>query len=206
MMASLDEIDTAVVELAAAMGSEVNGRALVGLTNVTPQDANAIFVGPASGADAAPTFRAMVLADLPLVPGFSAYRTTNQTMTNSAFTKVQFTSEEWDIGGRYDAATNHRFTPNVAGKYFLSAVANVDFANTATSFLVSIFKNGSEIKRGTSQLVNPLGQTAASVAALVEANGSTDYFEIHVFQASGAGQSLIGTQTTSWFQGSFVSK
>src|ERR1700712_5217013 len=48
---------------------------------------------------------------------FQAKRTTDQTVTNTAITRVQMNSEDYDPDSLYDNATNYRFIPNKAGLY-----------------------------------------------------------------------------------------
>ena len=56
-------------------------------------------------------------------PAFSAYRgTTSQSFSGSAWTKIQFNIENYDTANAYDNATNHRFTPQVAGYYIFVIV------------------------------------------------------------------------------------
>ena len=49
-------------------------------------------------------------------PAFSAYKTSNQTISVNTWTKSTFTVEEWDTNSNYDT-TNSRFLPTVAGYY-----------------------------------------------------------------------------------------
>ena len=53
-------------------------------------------------------------------PAFQAYASSNQNMTPSTFTKVNFAGETFDINSDYDTSTS-RFTPTVAGKYFIAS-------------------------------------------------------------------------------------
>jgi hypothetical protein len=77
--------------------------------------------------------------------------------------------------------SNNRYTPQVAGKYFISATCYVGIAATGYQ-LVSIRKNGSEIMRGTqTQTATAL---ASVVSGVVELNGTTDYIEIGVYTDS----------------------
>lgn len=210
-MTTLAEVDQGVQDLATAMGAEVNGRALADLSNVDPaaiaaalgsQSANRLYAGPASGASAEPDFRAMVAADLPALPTFAAHRNgSNQTIASGSFVKLQCGTEEWDVGGCYDSATNYRFTPTTPGKYLITANAFLSPAAPA-SLICSLFKNGSEIKRGA-QMQAPAGDNTVALAAIVAANGA-DYFEVFVFQTSGSNATLNGAAAQTWVQGAFV--
>ena len=52
-------------------------------------------------------------------PAFSAYLTSDQTLTDATATKIQFTGEEYDTANAYDNSSNYRFTvpSGQAGKY-----------------------------------------------------------------------------------------
>lgn len=191
--------DGAVVDAAAAQ-ADIDG--LI----TTNRTANTVFGGPASGAPAPAAFRALVVADLPTPPTFSAHRNgVAQSIASGSFVKVQNTTAAWNVGACYDAVTNFRFTPTQAGKYLLDGAALLGLT-AAGSLLVSVYKNGAEHKRG-SQIYSPIATSiSATISTLVDTNGTTDYFELFVFQSSGAAAGLDGTAALSWFQGVFAAR
>jgi hypothetical protein len=66
-------------------------------------------------------------------PAFEAYSTADQTISDDVYTKVQFDTERFDTDNCYDNTTNYRFTPTVAGKYFIYAFARINvIAGTPT--------------------------------------------------------------------------
>ena len=131
-------------------------------------------------------------------PTFSAYVASNQSITANTFAKVPFNTEEWDTNNNYDSTTNYRFTPTVAGYYLInSAVSTI---GGSTRAIASVFKNGAEDKRGNDCAAAVNGVV---VNALVYANGSTDYFEIHVYTNVG-GTNLGGGARLSYFQASMA--
>jgi hypothetical protein len=121
-------------------------------------------------------------------PAFSAYVSANQTISSSTFTKVQFNTEEFDTNSNYDNATNYRFTPTVAGYYQINGSIRYDASTTPTRALISIYKNGSDFKRG-----NDLGNnsTQSVISTLIYCNGSTDYIECWVYIT--ASTAVVGT-------------
>lgn len=127
-------------------------------------------------------------------PAFSAYQSTLQSLSGSAYTKVQFQTEIFDTNSNFDNATNYRFTPTVAGYYIVTG--QIYSVNGATSYQAAIYKNGTAIQYGgyTLQISNTTG--------LVYLNGSTDYVEFYAF-ASLTGNSSTG-QTNTYFQASLV--
>ena len=54
-------------------------------------------------------------------PAFSVYLSSTQTISNATTTKIQFNAKEFDTNSNFDATTNYRFTPSVAG-YYLSLI------------------------------------------------------------------------------------
>ena len=133
------------------------------------------------------------------MPAFSVYQSTLQAVSNNTLTKIQLQTEEFDTASAFDSTTNYRFTPLVAGYYQINGA--VFFASATASVIASIYKNGSEYKRGV--YFGTSGQSAI-VSSLVYLNGSTDYIELYGYQSSGGN---LNTQTgiiATWFNGSMV--
>ena len=107
---------------------------------------------------------------------FSAYLpTADQSVTSATWTKVNLSAEEFDAAGDFDATTNYRHTPTIAGYYQYSF--SVQGNGTTISACVSaIYKNGTIYKQGS------YNQTSAVIispgSALVYMNGTTDYIEL----------------------------
>jgi len=131
-------------------------------------------------------------------PAFSAWLQFTYSFTAGAWTKINFDTEEFDTDGAYDAATNHRFQPTVAGYYQISACATLGAA--LASEALAVYKNGTIFKQlqntGVTTTNNACGST------LVYLNGSTDYVEI--FVNLGITQVLAAGADSTYFQGVFV--
>jgi len=114
---------------------------------------------------------------------FSASTTSDFTLTHNSETKMPFDSERVDTDGCYDPTTNYRFTPTTAGYYQLSCVipfsghAGINWSGNA-----KIYKNGSAIARSTGGETSGWGTNSMSFNVIAEANGTTDYFEVYVYQ------------------------
>ena len=77
-------------------------------------------------------------------PAFEAYLSANTTVTDATWVKIQANTEVYDTDNAFDNSTNYRFTPQVAGKYFVYASAYC-FGNTTNTLVaanLSIYKNG----------------------------------------------------------------
>jgi hypothetical protein len=137
-------------------------------------------------------------------PAFSAYlNSATQALSSGAYTKIQINTEEFDTNSYFDAATNYRFTPLVAGYYQINGCVNI--TNTvSTRNLCGIFKNGSEYKRGVDLGGVTPTTLGAVVSSLIYFNGSTDYVELYAY-CSGAGTVAAGGNTyTTYFNGALV--
>ena len=120
-----------------------------------------------------------------LYPAFKATINGTQAISDSTITKVPFDIEIFDTDSCYDHTTNYRFTPNVAGKYYVysSISAARNGADNGVKRQISyLYKNGSSLIRNTTNmdqassgdLFHNINQ---NLSAIVELNGSTDYIE-----------------------------
>lgn len=137
-------------------------------------------------------------------PAFGAYLSTNQNVTSNVLTKVQINTEEFDTNTNYDNSTNYRFTPTVAGYYQIEANIIVIGGSMTVAF-ATIYKNGSEFKRGGQISFNSGNASVfgSAVAALIYLNGSTDYVELYG-QGTGTSPYFLGGQQFTWFSGVLV--
>jgi hypothetical protein len=109
-------------------------------------------------------------------PAFFAYKGSggNQSIPANTLTKVTFPNETYDTNGNYNTSTS-RFTPTVAGIYLVRFGVAYTVVGGTQAFVT---KNGVVFS----------GQNAASdwaeVVALIEMNGSTDYIECAIQNAS----------------------
>jgi len=125
------------------------------------------------------------------------------TMT-SAYTDYinTFNTEVYDTNNCFDT-TNYRFTPNVAGYYFLNVRIGAywgygrSFATSPHNLIVSIYKNGASFK--SQAWPNSFAQNCnchnggMTISTIVYANGSTDYFTIYSW-ADVAGYSMSAVE------------
>jgi len=113
-------------------------------------------------------------------PAFEAYLSANQNVSNDTITKIQNDTEVLDTDGYYDNATNYRFTPLVAGKYFVYGSVFTHAGDTALAYSqLFIYKNGASIKIAQQDNGNnPLTNTTLYISAIVDMNGSSDYVEL----------------------------
>jgi hypothetical protein len=130
---------------------------------------------------------------------FSVYRNTNQTVTTNVNGKVQFDAEERDDQAWFDSTTNYRYQPLIPGYYELRTT--VDNLNSAIN-RIELWKNGA-LERGlnVAGYAGALADLYAHGSAIVQANGTTDYFEIYCNPGSVA---LTGGRTKTWLVGHYL--
>jgi hypothetical protein len=116
---------------------------------------------------------------------FEAYITNGSANqdTWSDWTTVIFDTEVFDNDGWFDNTT-YQFTPQQEGYYFIYAHVTVIPTSDNGTRTISIFKNGTELKRNQQRndAWTSNNRVAYNLLALVYLNGSTDYVEI---QANG---------------------
>ena len=128
---------------------------------------------------------------LKATPSFHAYRSDAwNSVPNNTWAKIPINAEEWDTDSAYDNSTNYRFTPQVAGKYFIYASCNN--GASLTSQYCAIYKNG--CVSGTAQIDASAG-SICNVTRIVEFNGSSDYVEAYVYMQGTASASMSQSRT-----------
>ena len=132
-------------------------------------------------------------------PSFSAYRNTTQSsISNETYTKVEIDTEDFDTASAYDNSTNYRFTvpTGEGGKYYFTWQVNGQAGdNNLNRIHTVLYKNGSAFIYGnnedTTSGARPFNHMTHSASAIVDASAN-DYFEVYVklWVASGNGNVL----------------
>lgn len=135
-------------------------------------------------------------------PAFSAYNSIATSCPNASTTKLQYSNVEFDTASCYDATTNYRYTPNVAGYYLVTGASTIAGGGVMA---LHIFKNGSIFKTG-GQIVCSGSYAQATVAAVIYLNGSSDYIELHLYNATGSTTTVYtgGQPFYCYFQAIFM--
>ena len=125
------------------------------------------------------------------VPAFEAYASSSQTVTSNTTTKAQINTELFDTDGCYDNSTNYRFTPTIAGKYFVYGSIQGETDASQMQFMqVYIYKNGSSYNQRIIDFRSNNGlQAGVSTSAIIDMNGSSDYVELYGKVLYGGGSS-----------------
>tara|TARA_R100001460_G_scaffold46660_2_gene84329 strand:+ start:70 stop:588 length:519 start_codon:yes stop_codon:yes gene_type:complete len=121
----------------------------------------------------------------------------NLSLSHNTWTKLTISSEAIDTGSCFDLAGTKRFVPNVAGKYLVLLSVTAPTSSNADYIAINIYKNGSNHTGA-----NGLNRDYNSVqfSSIVEANGSSDYFEAYAEQESGGNMNL----SVNYFSGFYI--
>ena len=121
-------------------------------------------------------------------PAFSAQVTDGSTISipSQAVTKVTFATEIYDSDSKYDTSTS-RFTPTVAGKYFVYARLSFNSDSDFDDIRLHIHKNGT---RNNSMLSRNEYYTQIYIYDVLDLN-TTDYVEIYAYQGTGGSLNIL---------------
>jgi len=132
----------------------------------------------------------------PKVPAFSAYSTSNQTLSSGTKTKVILDNIEWDTNSNFDNTTNYRFTPTISGYYQFNAGVYYQASNNG---FILLDKNGSTQRR-LGGMQSGYGMVTGS--AVLYMNGTTDYAELYAYD--GGGTTINASSKTLLFFEAFL--
>lgn len=119
------------------------------------------------------------------------YDNSGTSCANNVATKVTLNTETYDVEGWFDATTNYRYTPQIAGKYFVAGSVGFSTLNANGQCSARIYKNGSAEATHVARTEGANVIVSSQVSAIVDMNGSTDYLELYALQDGG------GTETTT---------
>ena len=137
-------------------------------------------------------------------PSFFAYMSGDQNISNNSFTKIQYNTEDFDTNGMYDNSTNYRFTPTIAGKYFVYACATIKAnAYVAYGTQLNMRKNGADFIVDRATTANDaLYELTMHGSGVIDFNGSSDYVEVYGLSERHSGsaqQSIVAANRRSNF-------
>ena len=124
------------------------------------------------------------------------------TFSNSTWTKLPMSGKVLDTNNNYDASTNYRFTPTVAGYYWIKAQYFI--GTGAGRIACSIYKNGGDVCQTLVLGSNTNGGISVVTQSLISFNGTTDYVEAFGYQESGGTAALNSNGGLTMFSGYMV--
>jgi hypothetical protein len=129
---------------------------------------------------------------------FSVHKSGAQADVTGA-EKVTWETELFDTN---DDFASNRFTPTVAGKYILTVQVYWSSIGDGNSGIVSIYKNGAQ----EHFIINKANLTlmCQTMTVIVDANGSTDYFEIFAEDSNADTSDISGNNDATFWMGSRI--
>ena len=118
-------------------------------------------------------------------PAFHAYISSDQSISNSTQTLLNYDTEIFDTAGAFDTSTK-KFTPQTAGKYVVYAQMTPNNVADHDVFELQLYKN--EVSTaGTQALCRGRNEAHDTkyLNRIVEFNGSTDFVFMYTFQTAG---------------------
>ena len=185
---SKTQIPTGGIADDAISEEHIDATVITGTTELTenPAKTDEIIISDAG------TLKRLDLTHLYPTPLVHVRMDTTPTISTGTATKLVLDTELIDSDGKFDASSNYRFTPTVAGYYYAYAAA--EFVNTNGIAYIFLQKNGtadsSNIGRGN--MVDSSDSSDESVvqtASLVYLDAD-DYLEVFVEQSSGGDKTV----------------
>ena len=134
-------------------------------------------------------------------PAFSVFSNAQTSCSNNTNTKITLNQKTFDTSNAFDATTNYRFQPTVAGYYqFNASMLSVPTTGAAQML---IWKNGTTYTNGI-QFGNNSASTILYAGCLMYMNGTTDYAELYMWQNSGSTANMGSSNATYSFSGFLV--
>jgi len=133
-------------------------------------------------------------------PAFQARRPIGFQFSDNTDTKVTGFTEDFDTDNNF---ASDRFTPTIAGKYFVTIQGSIQGVNSYDMYNGNIHlrKNGTEILRTSSQGngSSRSNRYGLSLSLIVDMNGSSDYLEMFVYlNNSGTADGIFNADTLSF--------
>lgn len=117
---------------------------------------------------------------------------------------IEWSTEIFDTAGDFTTGASARFTPSVEGKYLLSVMLSLSGATLDDLINVYIYKNGSVVHKNFAKVYEDGGVSYIGCTAIVDANGTTDYFEIYSQNQQRDTMDVVGTEANTYWTGSRI--
>jgi len=127
-------------------------------------------------------------------PAFHAYLSSNQSVPSQTATKINIDTEVFDTDNKF---ASNKFTPTVAGKYFLYGSIQTTSSEDFDDYQVKIYKNGSNYAQTRIR-----HHYADAIKVVTTAIADTDdYFELYCYVGSTTAKTIFADSAGSYFGG-----
>lgn len=117
----------------------------------------------------------------------------DQALASTSATKIATWTEQLDSNGEF---ASDKFTCVYAGNYMVTLTAELSDSSASVDAIVSIYKNGSEVKKARARSAATGGNHTTIVATHILALAAADYIEMYVTGTSGT--TVYGTTGTAF--------
>jgi hypothetical protein len=137
-------------------------------------------------------------------PMWYVRRTSDQTLNENVYTKIEWNTENIDTDSAFDNSTNYRFTvpSGKAGKYYLSTGVGFFDCSAQEHHYVLFYKNGSNVSADPSGITTVSDDTDRywQTNNMIVDLGVGDYVEVYGLFSSASGDTT-STVNYSYFTG-----
>jgi hypothetical protein len=121
--------------------------------------------------------------ELTKLPTFSVWSSVTQSIQNSVTTKITFNQVHFNVGSGYITSSNAFYAP-ISGYYQMNGMVSFStMPSNSGSTIIILYKNGSEVQRGSRI---PTSTTGAAVnVSCVLSLAANDKLELYLIQSSG---------------------
>lgn len=123
-----------------------------------------------------------------------------QSIPNVTATQLTFSTTLFNNGSNFASSA---WTPPGGRVVMLVGAVTLPTVAGATSTYISIYKNGSEFKRGVQVVTGGSSAVLCSVTCIDVPSG-TDVYTLYAVQLTGSSQNTFGTTTLTYFQGTSI--
>lgn len=136
---------------------------------------------------------------------FRVTRNAAESTGNSAYAKIEFDTETYDLGSDFDPTTNFRFTAPVNGVYHFDASCTVTADGSARTAQLALYVDGSQYQRFGRNLVSASQQQFLSGGADIQLTAG-QYVEVYAY-ANVTLPLIVGAGNDApWFSGHLVTR
>ena len=121
-------------------------------------------------------------------PLFHATLGSDTTISHDTLTVTPCNNTTFNLGSAYDTST-YKFTPQVAGKYYMYTFAQCNMSSGEANFVIPyLVKNSTTIISAESSMYdNSASRLGATAVAIIDLNGSTDFVQAKFLPGRGGG-------------------
>ena len=136
-------------------------------------------------------------------PSFKAYMGSQQVLATGTNTAMVVDTEVFDSNSFFNTS-DYKFTPTIAGYYFINA--NLEYSNSTGNYVFTshIYKNGSIALRGTVWNDGSNTNVNTQISGILAFNGSSDYAQVYGYQNSGGNITIYAGAHSSYFEAFYL--